>query len=40
MKFLVWRDGRYQELTLRVPERWLGVPIVTYRGTTGHPPEQ
>lgn len=39
MTFVVWRDGRFQELHATVPERWFGLPIVDYRGTLGHPPK-
>jgi hypothetical protein len=27
----VWRDGRYQQLPLRVPQRWFGVAFDSYR---------
>ena len=28
----VWRDGRYQQLRMRVPERWLGVQLRDHQG--------
>jgi len=27
----VWRDGRYQQLPLVVPQRWFGAQFDTYR---------
>jgi hypothetical protein len=31
MKLIVWRDGRYQELALKVPQRWFGATFETYK---------
>ena len=31
MKLLVWRDGRYQDLSVRVPERSMGTRFKEYR---------
>jgi S1-C subfamily serine protease len=31
MTFLVWRDGRYQDLSARVPERSMGTRLKDYR---------
>jgi hypothetical protein len=30
MTLTVWRGGKYQQLKLRVPERWLGLPLANY----------
>jgi hypothetical protein len=35
MALVVWRDGRYQELALEVPQRWFGATFETYK-----PPQQ
>jgi hypothetical protein len=35
MKVVVWRDGRYEELALDVPQRWFGATFETYK-----PPQQ
>jgi hypothetical protein len=32
MLVTVWRGGRYQQLRIRVPERWLGVKFANHRG--------
>ncbi|MCC7180854.1 MAG: hypothetical protein IT177_20915 [Acidobacteria bacterium] len=32
MTFTVWRNGRYEEVRTKVPERWLGVGLDDYRG--------
>jgi hypothetical protein len=32
---VVWRDGRYVELRVSIPERWLGVEILNYRPPAG-----
>ncbi len=32
MALTVWRDGRYQQLRTRVPERWLGVQLRDHHG--------
>jgi len=31
MKLLVWRDGRYQDLSVRVPERSMATRFKEYR---------
>ena len=36
MTFTVWRDGRFQQLRLQVPQRWFGTEFHQYGG----PPEQ
>jgi S1-C subfamily serine protease len=36
MTFTVWRDGRFQQLRLHVPQRWFGSGFRRYAG----PPEQ
>jgi tetratricopeptide (TPR) repeat protein len=33
MTFTVWREGRYQQIRARVPQRWLGVTFRPYVGT-------
>ena len=33
MTFTVWRDGRYQQVRARVPQRWLGVGFRGYVST-------
>jgi hypothetical protein len=35
MKVVVWREGRFEELALEVPQRWFGATFETYK-----PPEQ